>query len=194
MQYVRKVLKTKSQAAEERFAQEINISKFLEGEGVPQVVRVLGHGRVQGHLYYDMPYYPNGTLRSILSYQFEKEEVLLLFKQIIVPVYFAHKKGFVHRDLKEDNIIFDADYNVIICDWGLAKGPSSPQLTAEDVVPGTKGYIPPFHWADGFDHDVYSLGIIFSNVLSSSLFVDEFKPVSSLPLFNSFLTYFSNRC
>ncbi|KAI9032293.1 kinase-like domain-containing protein [Hyaloraphidium curvatum] len=43
-----------------------------------------------------------------------------IFAQIALAVHYMHSKGFIHRDLKDENVVVDADYNVKLIDFGSA--------------------------------------------------------------------------
>jgi serine/threonine protein kinase len=116
---------------------------------------------------------------------------LRLLERIAEPLDSAHARGFIHRDLKPDNVMIGAFGEVLLMDWGLAKvGATSPKpaeneiatvvqptqnslrVTGQGSVLGTPGYMSP-EQARGnteVDHrtDIFSLGAILWFMLTGS--------------------------
>jgi serine/threonine protein kinase len=116
---------------------------------------------------------------------------LRLLERIAEPLDFAHARGFIHRDLKPDNVMIGAFGEVLVMDWGLAKGgvtsleageteiatavqptQNSLRVTGQGSVLGTRGYMSP-EQARGeieVDHrtDIFSLGAILTFMLTGS--------------------------
>lgn len=62
------------------------------------------------------------TLHQVFeSYQFDKENAWLLFRQIVEGLRHIHGQGIIHRDLTPNNIFFDARGDIKIGDFGLGK-------------------------------------------------------------------------
>jgi serine/threonine protein kinase len=122
---------------------------------------------------------------------------LQIFENICHAVAFAHEKGVVHRDLKPGNIMVGQHGEVQVMDWGLAKVTDSdaglsPNSNAADAsvretsrqdsdqtsrgAIGTLAYMAPEQAFDGSEattrSDVYSLGVILFEMLSSERFRD----------------------
>ncbi len=89
----------------------------------PRVVRVLGTGREQGWYWIAMPYFPDGTLRDHVRRHGPLTVAggLLLLEQILDGLQAVHEAGFVHRDIKPQNIFLDADGGAVIGDFGVAR-------------------------------------------------------------------------
>jgi serine/threonine-protein kinase len=87
---------------------------------------------------------------------------LRLFDRICDTVAFAHARGLVHRDLKPANIMVGEHGEVLVLDWGLARG----ERDAGGPGGGTEGYMAPEQNAPGFDvrADVYALGAILRDL------------------------------
>src|SRR4029453_2011678 len=109
---------------------------------------------------------------------------LRVFERICEPVAFAHARGFVHRDLKPDNVMVGAFGEVMVMDWGVVKVGASPdeadgspppaddrERTNDGTVIGTRGFMSPEQARGAGDEidqrtDVYGLGAILFLLLT----------------------------
>jgi len=92
-----------------------------------------------------------------------------IIRQITGALSHAHGKNIIHRDIKPDNVIFDLKNNAHLADFGIAKGASSTQLTATQVMLGTPAYISPeqiMATEVGPPADIYSLGAMFYHMVT----------------------------
>ena len=89
---------------------------------------------------------------------------LRLFDRVCETVAFAHARGLVHRDLKPANIMVGEHGQVLVLDWGLARG----ERDGGSGAGGTEGYMPPEQATSAFDvrSDVYALGVILRDLVS----------------------------
>jgi serine/threonine-protein kinase len=155
-----------------RFQQEIELSKRLNG--TPNIVEIFFYENSSNPTFYGMPYYGKGNLRNILDQKgkFTDKEALNIIRMLTETLIPIHNQGIIHRDLKPENILIDDYGQFKISDWGLGK-PSyerSNTLT-KGLGMGTPIYCAPEQLAgSGSDHrsDVYSLGIIFTELLTGS--------------------------
>jgi serine/threonine protein kinase len=90
-------------------------------------------------------------------------EALEIVKNIAAALDYAHKRGFIHRDIKPDNIMFRFDGSVVLGDFGIARAmDSTTQLTRTGMSIGTPHYMSPEQCKgekiDGRS-DIYSLGV-----------------------------------
>ena len=92
------------------------------------------------------------------------EEARQIGGQLADAVAYLHSQGVLHRDLKPDNVLFDAQGNARLTDFGLARARGALTLTQTGELLGTPGYMPPEQIYDprSVDErsDVYSLGAI----------------------------------
>jgi hypothetical protein len=117
-------------------------------------------------------------------------EALAIVPKVCEALQFAHDEGIVHRDVKPENILIDKKGRVKIADFGLAKllsegaGGSSEDylLTLPHEVMGTPRYMAPeqVERPGAVDHrsDIYSLGVVFYEMLTGELPMGRFAPPS----------------
>ena len=162
-----------------RFIREAEIAMAVRH---PNLIRVYDVGRDPdtGLGYMLMDYVPGGSLKDRLMRRlidrkgpFPVQEALAVVRQIAAALDAAAVRGIVHRDVKPDNILFDADGTPKLADLGVAKvaeGDASTLLTMSSVVVGTPAYMAPeqmtnSHAADQ-RADVYSLGLVLWEMLA----------------------------
>jgi serine/threonine protein kinase len=181
----------------ERFAREARAMALLAH---PNIVTVhdfgqtymsplpLGEGQGEGPLYYFIMEFVDGvTLRKLLETgKLDPKEALAIVPQICDALQYAHDKGVVHRDIKPENILLDKSGRVKIADFGLAKLVARQgqdiTLTGAGQVMGTPHYMAPeqTEHPQEVDHraDIYSLGVIFYQMLTGELPIGRFAPPS----------------
>ncbi|HXG09601.1 MAG TPA: serine/threonine-protein kinase [Gemmataceae bacterium] len=192
-------------AFEERFGRE---ARALAKLNHPHIVTVYDFGETTapphaepgapatGKLYYLLMEYVDGTnLRQVIQQgQLKPEEALAIVPQICDALQYAHDRGVVHRDIKPENILLDRQGRVKIADFGLAKIAGQPPageaavvgkawtLTATGQVMGTPHYMAPeqLRGTHEVDHraDIYSLGVVFYEMLTGELPIGKFEPPS----------------
>jgi serine/threonine protein kinase len=101
---------------------------------------------------------------------------LRLFDRVCETVAFAHTRGLVHRDLKPANIMVGEHGQVLVLDWGLARGEGE----TGGVGGGTEGYMAPEQTSPAFDvrSDVYALGVILRDLAANGTRVP--RPLASI--------------
>jgi predicted Ser/Thr protein kinase len=153
----------------------------------PHIVTVHDSGVVDGHCFLVMEYVAGVSLRQLMRQRtLEPAEALALVPQICDALQYAHEQGIVHRDIKPENILLDTHGRVKIADFGLAlltePGAAGDTLTATHQVMGTPRYMAPeqMQGAHGVDHraDIYSLGIVFYEMLTGELPMGSPQPPS----------------
>jgi eukaryotic-like serine/threonine-protein kinase len=99
-------------------------------------------------------------------------DALLIGEQVCLALSAAHQHGFLHRDIKPQNILLDRSGNVKLADFGIVRVVAARGLTTEGIVLGTADYISP-EQAQGLrlgpTTDIYSLGVVLYEMLSGVL-------------------------
>ncbi len=153
-----------------RFTKEVRNSAGLQH---PHIVTVYDVGQAEGYYYYTMSYLPNGDLKEKIANGMEIPDALSVLKQMAQALSYAHGKGFVHRDIKTENILFDDEDRAVLTDFGIAKAMGSgTRMTATGMSIGTPHYMSP-EQARGRDvdgrSDLYSLGVILFEMLTGEV-------------------------
>ncbi len=151
-----------------RFIQEAQVIAQLTH---PNVVPVFDVGTHDGKFYISMEYLEGGSLKDRMSDGIAIPEVLKIVAGVAAGLDYAGEKGFVHRDIKPDNIMFREDGSPVILDFGIVKqmdsGPSG--MTQTGVIVGTTSYMSP-EQAQGRDldqrSDIYAIGVMFYELLT----------------------------
>jgi serine/threonine-protein kinase len=106
---------------------------------------------------------------------------IALVEQVADGLEYAHRQGFVHRDVKPQNILIDRSGKAHITDFGIAKSHLSTALTQAGMTFGTADYISP-EQAQGLDaspqSDIYSLGVVLYEMLTGELPFKGDSPMS----------------
>uniref|UniRef100_A0A667ZB07 non-specific serine/threonine protein kinase n=1 Tax=Myripristis murdjan TaxID=586833 RepID=A0A667ZB07_9TELE len=149
---------------------EVRIMKGLNHPNIVQLFEVIETDKT---LYLIMEYASGGEVFDYLvSHGRMKEiEARAKFRQIVSAVHYCHQKNIVHRDLKAENLLLDADANIKIADFGFSNEFTlgnkldtfcgSPPYAAPELFQGKK--------YDGPEVDVWSLGVILYTLVSGSL-------------------------
>lgn len=154
-----------------RFEREARIAASLEH---PNVVRVYDFGNADGTFWYSMQYVDGPTLRTQLERhgRMRGEDAAGLLVPLLEALEVVHRGGVVHRDVKPDNIILDADGRPYLMDFGIVKQDDNVQETAEGKILGTPGYLSPEqlrgHPLDGRS-DLYAAGVTLYQMLTGEI-------------------------
>ncbi|MCW5553650.1 MAG: protein kinase [Verrucomicrobiae bacterium] len=168
----------------ERFSREARVLARLNHPGI---VTIYDFGQTGGYCYLLMEYVDGVNLRQAMQAgRFSPAAALAVVPKICEALQYAHDQGVLHRDIKPANILLDARGRVKIADFGIAKlvGDEKPDLTltATGAAIGTPQYMAPeqLETPASVDHraDIYSLGVVFYEMLTGELPVGRFSPPS----------------
>ena len=168
-----KVLKQEFAASvgAERFLREIGIAARLSH---PHIVPLIDSGESDGSLYYVSPYLPGGSLRDRLNRdrKLTIDDALRIANEVGAGLDYEHRNGFVHRDVKPENILF-ADDHALLADFGIAHIASSTvdePITIGGFALGTPEYMSPEQASGetdiGVPGDVYGLACVFYEMVA----------------------------
>jgi len=154
-----------------RFIKEAKTAAQLQHSNIVSIFDV---GK-QGTMYYFAMEYLQENLKERIKEKggLKPREALAIIRDVAKALSYAHKKGFVHRDIKPDNIMFRKDGAVVLVDFGIVKAVNeTTKLTRTGMSLGTPQYMSPeqikARKVDGRS-DIYSLGIVLYEVLTGKL-------------------------
>jgi predicted Ser/Thr protein kinase len=168
----------------ERFTRE---ARTLARLNHPNIVVIYEFGHKDDLYYLLMEFVEGVNLRQLIrAGKLQPHEALKIVPQICEALQFAHDEGVVHRDIKPENVLLDKKGRVKIADFGIAKmlcrKAGDYTLTGPWQVVGTLHYMAPEQMEKplAVDHraDIYSLGVVFYEMLTGELPLGRFSPPS----------------
>ena len=140
----------------------------------PNIITIHDVGETGDSYYIVMEYLEESLSERLKQHGFlPPREALEVIRMIACALDYAHTKGFIHRDIKPDNIMFRADGTVVLVDFGIARAmDSTTQLTRTGMSIGTPHYMSPEQCKgekiDGRS-DIYSLGVQFYEIITGKV-------------------------
>uniref|UniRef100_G1PK61 Serine/threonine-protein kinase SIK3 n=1 Tax=Myotis lucifugus TaxID=59463 RepID=G1PK61_MYOLU len=147
--------------------------RIMKGLNHPNIVKLFEVIETEKTLYLVMEYASAGEVFDYLEHTGPRRRRKLRdkFRQIVSAVHYCHQKNIVHRDLKAENLLLDAEANIKIADFGFSNEFTlgskldtfcgSPPYAAPELFQGKK--------YDGPEVDIWSLGVILYTLVSGSL-------------------------
>ncbi|HVF31331.1 MAG TPA: FHA domain-containing serine/threonine-protein kinase [Pyrinomonadaceae bacterium] len=171
-----------SEQSLKRFIREIEVSSSLQH---PNIVSYIEHGTHNGIVYLVTEYVTGMDASKLAKHRGGKldfKEVVRIIEQTLAALEFAHNKGFVHRDIKEQNILVDGSYpNYLakLTDFGLSKSYKQTGMSGVTMVgdvAGTIAYMPPEQVRDFKEvrppSDIYAVGMTAYSLLTGAHALD----------------------
>ena len=165
-----------------RFRQEAAVLGRLQHPGIAQIFEAgtfdVGHGEQS---FFAMELVDGVDIRTYCERGagIDRAARINLLARVADAVQYAHEHGVIHRDLKPDNVLVDADGNPRILDFGIARASStsatlSTIMTEEGQLVGTLAYMSPEQLEQATDAitpkvDVYALGVLGFELLVGRL-------------------------
>jgi len=140
----------------------------------PNIVSIYDVGD-DGDLHYIVMEYVQGkTLKQYIQEfaPISPARSVHIMKQLTSAIANAHENHIIHRDIKPQNILMDAEGNVKITDFGIAMTLSATSFTQTNSVLGTVHYLSPEQARGGTatnKSDIYALGIVLYELLTGEL-------------------------
>ncbi|MFF1766142.1 Stk1 family PASTA domain-containing Ser/Thr kinase [Streptomyces sp. NPDC058249] len=153
----------------ERFIRE---AKSVARLAHPNVVQVFDQGTDGSYVYLAMEYIAGCTLRDVLRDRgaLQPRAALDILEPVLAALGAAHRAGFVHRDMKPENVLIGDDGRVKVADFGLVRAVDTVTNTTGAVL-GTVSYLAPEQIEHGTADtrvDVYACGVVLYEMLTGA--------------------------
>lgn len=164
----------------ERFRQEAQTIANLQH---PHILPVFDYGESAGRMYMVMRYLDTGTLTERMKTRpLALKEVDHFFTQLLDALGYAHAQNVVHRDIKPSNALVDAQDNLFLTDFGIAKIlERQTHFTETGAMMGTPDYMSP-EQAQGVRvdqrSDIYSVGVILYEMVTGRVPFEAETPLA----------------
>jgi serine/threonine-protein kinase len=171
-----------SEQSLKRFMREIEVAASLKHKNV---VAYIEHGTHNGIVYLVTEYVSGmdaARLAKSRGGKLNYREVVSIMEQTLAALDFAHGLGFIHRDIKEQNILVDGRYpnfSAKLTDFGLSKSYKQTGMSGVTMVgdvAGTIAYMPPEQVRDFKEvrppSDIYAAGMTAYSLLTGAHALD----------------------
>lgn len=171
-----------SEQSLKRFMREIEVASSLRHNNI---VSYIEHGTHNGIVYLVTEYISGMDAARLAKHKggkLEYREVVQIIEQTLAALDFAHSLGFVHRDIKEQNILIEGAFptgNAKLTDFGLSKSYKQTGMSGVTMVgdvAGTIAYMPPEQVRDFKEvrppSDIYAVGMTAYSLLTGAHALD----------------------
>ena len=138
----------------------------------PNIVRILGAGTWDEGWYQVLEFLPGGDLHTRIRKGMHLQTLLKVIKDVARALDHVHSRGYVHGDVKPENVLFRSNGSAVLCDFDTARKIGDSAANANGTVAGTAQYMSPEQSAgraiDGRS-DIYSLGVMLYRLLTGEL-------------------------
>ncbi|XP_068576347.1 citron rho-interacting kinase isoform X2 [Cebidichthys violaceus] len=147
--------------------------RILALNSSPWIPQLLNAFQDKEHVYLAMEYLPGGDLMSLLNRyedQFDESMAQFYLAELVEAIHAVHQLGYVHRDVKPENVLIDRTGHIKLADFGSAARLTANKTVAVPTVPaGTQDFLSPevlaamnggFHGTYGVECDWWSLGVM----------------------------------
>lgn len=159
----------KEETSRMRFLHEARLMMKLDH---PHIVRAFEHGEYRGARYIAMELVDGLPLDESARglKRFNPPMAIDVTRQVAEALEYMYREGYLHRDMKPDNVLIDAEGNARLCDLGFAGSIQDGAIGQAEVTLGTVGYLSPEQAAGELDlkagSDIYSLGLTLYYMLA----------------------------
>lgn len=158
-----------------RFKREANFAMTVRHKNLV-AVHEAGDDEETGFCYILMDYMPGGSLSERIANEGRLgiRDAVEIAIRIASVLEVAHSVGVIHRDIKPDNIMFDAEGNPRLADLGIAKfnRGENTSMTMKGAMIGTPAYMSPEQMINSHEvderADIYSLGVVLYEMLAGT--------------------------
>ena len=168
---------TKNQKSKKLFQREMSVLQSLIH---PNIVRLIDQGMIGEEYYFVSEYLPggdvDGLLRNVYRSPLPPAKACGIICQILDGLEYAHQKGFIHRDIKPQNMLLTADGVAKLGDFGLSKNfeeAGMSGITRGGEIAGTLLFMAP-EQITNYKYvkppaDIYSVGVSLYYILTGKL-------------------------
>lgn len=171
-----------SDQALRRFMREMDVAAALQH---PNIVSFIDRGTHNGVVYLITEFVEgmdSARLADSRGGKLPFREAMQILTQSLDALSFAHNKGYIHRDIKDQNILVSGawpSYNAKLTDFGLAKSFTQTGMSGVTMagdVAGTFAYMPPEQIRDFKNvrptSDIYAMGMTAYSLLTGAVALD----------------------